>query len=377
MRQLPVLQPACGRRCVIVGWLAAMFIISALFVAATISDGAQSHGCGWALSHLGEWKMALPPALLALLALAAVITWGMCRCGIGGWWKRHRVDMVPLLTIVFPVCAFTVVYAVGWWGVCDVMAPHIAPLASAGVVLSVVMFGIYRDMYGTRKTGLPRGATILLLVMATTSFTHHILQAADGRGPQDIQVILQSLAAIATVATAVAAGVFGVEYGKNRGQSLKWGWVLSIVLIAVGIFAHVVSDVASQNVGNSGDIHLYATQAVWAGVTIAVAMLAAHMPELPKKCRWSWLAVVLALALAALTVPYYAISSEWMCLTSADRCPDPPGPIKSAYDQLDYEPLRPWAFVTILLAIWNVIMGTVVAMLEGAMAARMRTWLTP
>lgn len=371
MRQPPMRQPACSQRCVIVGWLAAIIACSGLYVAATGAAGAPAEDCVQTQSHLGVWETVF---LLALLAPPAGIA---CAASRGGAWsKKCLTDMAPSLFMVFLACAFAVVYAGGWSGVCDVSTlSSIAVLASYGVVLSVAMLAVYRDLYGTSAKERFQDPFVLVSVMTTTVFAHNMLQGMNWM-PQDVGATMQFFAAIAMMASAVATAIFDAEYHKNRRHNLKLVRILPpIFLITIGVLAYyVTSGVDEWRVGDGDDIQLYVVQTMWAGVTIAVGMLVAHATEFPTKSPFLWL--VPAIMLAVLAPLYHGISSEWECLTSMAKCTDPPGPIVSMYKAAGHldegVTLRPWFFVTALLVIWHIFTALAVAILGAALAARVR-----
>ncbi len=366
MRQLPTLQPARGRWCVIAGWLAAMLVSSAMFVAATSSDGAQSHGCGWASSYLGEWKMALPPVLLALMAMSVGITWWVCRCGAEDWWKSHRKDVAPLLPIALLVYAFAAAYAAGWWGVCDMPSPSVAALASAGAALSGVMFGVYCGVCGLPRKWPFQNAPMIVLAaaVAIAAFAYFTLQVAVGREllGEVVRLLLVTFAMTAMVAT---VGIFVAKYGKSPEQNWRRCWcvlVLFAVLIGLGaIFDYIPSDADDCRVGHSANVQPCAAQALWAGVMVLAALLAAimaaavaeHVIKLP---TWPD-RLVLALVLAGMTVR--------LALSAGDY----------SHIQSEYGTLPPGISVATLLGIWHVFATMIAAMLGATVAVRMRAEL--
>lgn len=354
---------------------------SGLFVAATGAVDKLAESCGWILGHLALWEMA---ALLALFAVLAGVVCAAYSNGVG--WKRRLGGAAPILLIALPVCAFAVAHAADWLGACNIPAPYIAALAYAGAAWSGIMLGVCWDVYGASKNK-PFQYTVLVSVMATTAFAYNMLQVAGSWGSDSNAVAQQFFAAIAMVATAVGVAIFGVEYGKNRGQYPRRYWLLPIALFVAGVMAYSVPSGADVwPGGDGGDIQWYIVQTMWAGVTVAGTMLGARIVAflveiaakrqaagLPAKSLRLWL--TLTAALAVLGPSYYAISDEWVCLTTVTKCADPPGPIVSMYALAgllgDDKYFRPWVFVTALLVVWNVMMALVAAMLGATMSTRM------
>ena len=273
--------------------------------------------------------------------------------------------------MAFLVCAFAAGHAAGWWCAYDMpILSHAATLASVGVVLSAVMFGVYRDAYGAREQGPPGDPTVLISVVAAASFASNMLRVAGDWGPQDIEATLQSFAAVAAVATAVAATAFTTEYRKNPGQSMRWVWALSAILIAAGVIARIALGSDDWEDGDGDDTYLYVVQTLWTGVTMAAAMLAVALTKLSPESRRLWIAPMLMLViLVALSDNF---PGEWECFTSPDRCADSPGPMETIYRLTESGTVRPWISATTNMSFWNVTAAVAVAMLGKAMAARIR-----
>lgn len=351
---------------VIGGWLAAMISSSALFVAAPEYAGALAGSCGWASPHLGVYGTVL---LLAPLACIAYVAYRG-----GAPRKRHLKHMVPSLFVTFLVCAFAIMHMAGW-GACDASTiSYVAAAAAVGVVLSGVTFGVYLDVYGAPKKWPFRNTAVLACIMAVAAFACNALQAADW-DPLGMPGARPFLVAIAMVATAVAAGMFGVEYAKSRGRSWKRYWVLSVVLIAVGAIAYcIVLGLNGGEVGDGDYIQLYVAQTLWSGVTIMMAMFGAYIAaKWPTNSLRLWL--VPTVVLVGLIASHPGISSEWNCLSSIEICADP-GPIVSLHERAglldEGTTFKLWVLVTALLAIWHVFTAMAAAMLGAAVAARVR-----
>ncbi len=159
--------------------------------------------------------------------------------------------------MVFPACAFAVIHAAGC-GVIYMSPLDIAAFASAGAVLSGVMFGAYWDACGMPIRGRLTDTTVPVSVIVTTAFAHNALSVADNWGPCDIEVALQSFAAIAMAGTAMAVAVFGAEYSKNRERNPRRFWkafaLLFTALIGLGAFAYCTPSGAGGPCPKSGDL---------------------------------------------------------------------------------------------------------------------------
>lgn len=388
MRQPPMRQPACSRWQVITGWVAAMTASSALFIVAIAAAGAPAEHCGRAPPHFEAWEMVLLlalPALPLLLIMLDVIVWYTHRGEVR--WKRH-LEMAPSLFVVFLVCAFTAGYVAGWLDVCDTATlSNIAALASVGAVLSSVMFGVYLNVCRTPGKGWFWNITVLAFVITATALVYYVLQVVNDLEPL-YEAARQLLVPLAMVGMAMIVGIFSAEYSKNRRQSLKWTCMLLVALIAMGVTTYIASGVYGRVVGDTADIHLYVVQTMWAGVTLAGAMLGVWamlatrgiLAE-PAAAKWRpishWVWLAPTMVLAGLAPSYHDISDEWVCLTSMDRCEDPPGPVMSIYgpaghDISEHGTLRQWIPATVLLAVWNTVTAMVAAMLGDAVAARVR-----
>lgn len=339
-----------------------------LFVVITGTAGTEAEHCVRAPPNLEAWYVALSLTLPAPLALLAGI---MSHASRGRAWWQRRLDTAPSLSVVFFVCAFVAGHAAGWWCVYDTpILSYTATLASVGVVLSAVMFGVYRDAYGAREQGPPGDPTVLISVVAATSFASNMLRVAGDWGPQDIEATLRSFAAVAAVATAVAATAFTTEYRKNPGQSMRWAWTLSAILIAAGVIARIALGPDDWEDGSGGDTYLYVVQTLWTGMTMAAAMLAVVLTKLSTESRRLWIGSMLMLAIFVAFSDDF--SGEWECFTSPDRCADSPGPMETIYRLTESGTMRPWISATTHISFWNVTAAVAVAMLGKAMAARIR-----
>ena len=388
MRQPPMRQPACSRWQVITGWVAAMTASSALFIVAIAAAGVPAEHCGRAPPHFEAWEMVLLlalPALPLLLIMLDVIVWYTRRGEVR--WKGH-LEMAPSLFVVFLVCAFTAGYVAGWLDVCNTATlSNIAALASIGAVLSSVMFGVYLNVCRTPGKEWFWNITVLAFVITATALVYYVLQVVNDLEPL-YEAARQLLVPLAMVGMAMIVGIFSAEYSKNRRQSLKWTCVLLAALVVVGVATYLTSGVYGRVVGDTDDIHLYVVQAMWAGVTVAGAVLGAGamletraMLAEPAAAKWRpishWVWLGPTMVLAGLAPSYHDISGEWVCLTSLDRCEDPPGNIELRYtlavhDLNEHGTLRPWIPTTILLATWNGVTAMVAAMLGDAVAARIK-----
>ena len=358
---------ACSRWCVIVGWAAASAASSALFVAATGAADALVERCGWA-SSLDIWGVAL------LAAPLAGIVWDAYRCAGMTWGKRYREDIVPFLCITFPVYVFVVAHMVGWACVYDTSTPYVAALASVVAVLSGAMFGVYYDVYGMREKGPPW--RIVTSVLAVAALAYYVFQVTVG-WDSSYEVVRQSFVVIAMVVMAMAVGIFGAGYGRNRGQRrIRW-WLLPVAFIVVGAPAfYTASSQNSWSVGDDDYAYLYIVQSIWAGVTVGGVMLGALAAAgFPKKSPWVWVGPVIMLA--ALAAPYHYISNDWMCLVSVDGCAEPSDWVKSMRGMDRHNPdgnvvWRMQVYLAILLSFLIVFVAMAAAMLGAAVASRIR-----
>ena len=156
-------------------------------------------------------------------------------------------------------------------------------------------------------------------------------------------------------AMVATVGIFVAKYGKSPEQNWRRYWcvlVLFAVLIGLGIIFHYIpSDADDCRVGHSADVQIYAAQALWAGVmvlaawlaAIMAAMVAAHTAKLP---TWPD-RLVLALVLAGMTVR--------LALSAGDY----------SHIQSEYGTLPPGISVATLLGIWHVFATMIAAMLGG------------
>ena len=242
-----------------------------MYATATGAAGSMADSCGWASPYLGVWWVAL---LLAPLPLLVCVARETCRGGGGARWPWSREDTVPFLLISVPCITHSSLHhAAGWWGACDVPAQYAATLASAGGVLSGVVFVAYWDVYGASGKGPFRNPTVLACIMAAASFAYYAFRVADGRELPN-EVVRLFLAEIALVAVAVASSMFGAEYVKNRGQSRRRDWALPIALIVAGALGYyAASGQDGWGVGDSDDIWLYVAQSMWAGMAVGGVML--------------------------------------------------------------------------------------------------------
>ncbi len=348
-------------------WLAAMAFSSYAYVAAAAAAGVQARYYGPFQPCTTSWETAF------LLALPALLVGVLLETHRGWIRRKRRLDMAPGILVALPMCAFALAHMAGGWGACDMpVLPYVAALASVGAVLSAVIFGAYYDVHGTSGRGRFPDVTLLVSVMAAAAFAYNMLQVADGWWPENAEVALPLFATIAMVATALAVGVFGAEYGRNRGQSLVWASALSVALITMSVVVRIVLGADDWEVVDGDDAYLYAVQTVWTGVTVAGAMLGARAAAtFPKRYLPLWL--TLTSILAILAVPYSDIWNSWECITSTDRCADPPGQIELMFNLAGHGTLRPWVSVTVLLAIWHIFVTMAAAMLGAAVASRMRT----
>ena len=255
-----------------------MVASSYVYVAATEYADALVRSCGWA-SHLEEYGMVLLLAPLALLACMAYIAYR------GGARRNKRLwHMVPSSFVSFSVYAFAVAHMAGW-GVCDVATmSSVAAAASVGAVLSGAMFGVYYDVYATRNKGTPW--RIVTPVLAVAALAYYVFLVADGRQLLN-EVVRQSLVTVAMVVMAIAVGIFGAEYDRNRGRRrIRW-WLLPIALVAVGACASsIAASQGSWDVGDGDYAYLYIVQSMWAGMTVAGVMLGALATKFPKNTSW-------------------------------------------------------------------------------------------
>lgn len=326
----------------IVGWVEAMAASSALFVFAKTAAGALDDQCRRESPHLEALEMVillifptLPDLLatlgelalwsllaaLATLVLLAVIVW---RASRGSIRRKECLDMAPSLFVVSLVCAFIVPYAAGWLDACGMLNLWIvASLASVGVVLSSVVFGVYLDVYHMPGKEPFRNMAALVLFMAAAAFAYYALQVDDVLEPLH-EVVRQLLVTFAMVAVAVMVGVFGAEYGKNRGQSLKQYSVLSFALISVGIVVYSLPSDADVHLVVYGiDIQEYIAQTLWAGITVLAAIMAMKITlRDPTKFLWFWIVSVVVLAFQGgvisdiqnkyVTLPPNAVAMAWV-----------------------------------------------------------------
>ncbi len=349
-----------------------------MYANATGAAGSMADSCGWASPYLGVWWVAL---LLAPLPLLVCVARETCRGGGGARWPWSREDIVPFLLIVFPVYAFVVAHAAGWWGACDVPAQYAATLASAGGVLSGVVFVAYWDVYGASGKGPFRNPTVLACIMAAASFAYYAFRVTDGWGLPNEAVRL-FLAEIALVAVAVASSMFGAEYVKNRGQSRRRDWALPIALIVAGALGYyAASGQDGWGVGDSDDIWLYVAQSMWAGMAVGGVMLGVRAAVwLPKK--HPMVLIGPTIMLAVLASPHHDILNDLECLISMDRCADPSDLVRAVHTLEEHTPhehiiSRMQIYVAIMLSILILFAAMANAMLEAAMTARIGPKRTP